>query len=305
MDFLYIFLLDGHQFINTDWFAIVSGLSSIIGLLVSFYQIKIKSAKSSIIRKYEWQRSIFFSFTFGVFIFSSIMFFNQDRPNNETFGEIHDLIKGSEYFWEKREYKFNSNIRLLESLELITINKIEITELYTRIYISYKKETAIDTTSPSFYRLSICSPDTTNELRINFFKALKKENNYFKAYLEFPSIAGINHSICIFQTYDFSNTYNYYKLGCISINPVSNGTILWGLICLFIPILMFLVGMSTTKNFIYVNLIRDSRNIRYEMEKDLKDFLSGREYTKLNSADKRRYNLILKQYQKLLDDINS
>ncbi|MCG6535365.1 MAG: hypothetical protein L7F78_11900, partial [Syntrophales bacterium LBB04] len=65
---------------SSPWFGLISGLASILGLLIALYGTQVRTLPFSLYRSLVWQRALILSFGIGTILFSCISFYNQDPP---------------------------------------------------------------------------------------------------------------------------------------------------------------------------------------------------------------------------------
>jgi hypothetical protein len=83
------------QFKPTNWFAFVAGLASMIGVVLTLYQIRVRPQRNPRIRLGEWSRTILLGSGFGILILGSVALYNQPNPPSFVlFSSIYDGLHG-------------------------------------------------------------------------------------------------------------------------------------------------------------------------------------------------------------------
>lgn len=78
-----------------SWFAIASGIASILSLMLTLYGTQIRSIPYSFYRSCVWNRTLLISLGCGIFVFSSIKFYTQTAvPEFPWFGMLFIFLHG-------------------------------------------------------------------------------------------------------------------------------------------------------------------------------------------------------------------
>lgn len=81
---------------QSPWFALVSGVASIAGLLLALYPTQVRTIPFSLYRSLMWRKILLMSSSIGLLVFSSIKFYAQEEsPAIEPFGLFHAILVGS------------------------------------------------------------------------------------------------------------------------------------------------------------------------------------------------------------------
>lgn len=65
---------------QSSWFALASGVASIIGLMITLYGTQISTIPFSLYRSYVWNRVLLVSFGIGIIVFAGMQFYTQTEP---------------------------------------------------------------------------------------------------------------------------------------------------------------------------------------------------------------------------------
>lgn len=71
--------------INSIWVALISGIASIIGVILTLYSIRVRPTKSSLLRRMEWEKTFLIGVSIGMMVFTFIRFYNQWPLPRELF----------------------------------------------------------------------------------------------------------------------------------------------------------------------------------------------------------------------------
>jgi hypothetical protein len=80
---------------QSPWFALVSGLASILGLLLALYTTQVRTIPFSLYRSLMWRKVLLLASGIGLLVFSGIQFYTQkEAPAVEAIGYVHALLLG-------------------------------------------------------------------------------------------------------------------------------------------------------------------------------------------------------------------
>lgn len=92
------------QISKSPWFALVSGVASIIGLMVTLYGTQIRTIPFSLYRSYAWTRVLLLSFGIGILVSTGIMFYTQtEAPSFICLSYIFRFLHGYTYYYNITE----------------------------------------------------------------------------------------------------------------------------------------------------------------------------------------------------------
>jgi hypothetical protein len=92
------------QISQSPWFALVSGVASIIGLMVTLYGTQIRTIPFSLYRSYAWTRVLLLSFGIGILVSTGIMFYTQTQaPSFICLSYIFRFLHGYTYYYNITE----------------------------------------------------------------------------------------------------------------------------------------------------------------------------------------------------------
>lgn len=81
-------------FSETLWFSALTGLASIISLLLAIYPVQIKNLPPSVFRSIIWKKSLLISFGVGISITACTQFYIQSPPQISFLYKLHVLMHG-------------------------------------------------------------------------------------------------------------------------------------------------------------------------------------------------------------------
>lgn len=96
------------DFFHSEWFAIVAGISSVLGFIVTLYQLRVKHNFLPRFRRAEWYKSILISLGIGIIVTGYIKFYNQPRPSFDILGDVHDFLHNNDHAWTSKLYEYSS-----------------------------------------------------------------------------------------------------------------------------------------------------------------------------------------------------
>lgn len=80
---------------QSSWFALASGVASIIGLIVTMYGTQISTIPFSLYRSHVWNRVLLLSFGIGIIVFAGMQFYTQtERPAFPPLYYISSFLHG-------------------------------------------------------------------------------------------------------------------------------------------------------------------------------------------------------------------
>lgn len=80
------------------WFSLISGLASVLGLLLAMYPVQIRSLSPSVFRSLVWKKTLLTSFGVGIIVFSGIQFYSQTPPPGGFFAVLYSILHGSKSY---------------------------------------------------------------------------------------------------------------------------------------------------------------------------------------------------------------
>ena len=141
----------------------------------------------------------------------------------------------------------------------------------------------------------LCGPD--NHI-INYVT-----KGYIFGSLNFPSYLDADYSLYLWKKIKMGQNSKFVSVISFSNIPHEDGTSLWAII-LLIGFIITIASFSFNPSKIIRNkIINEGRDLRDEMEYDLRKFLNGRKYTELTAGDKRQYNGIIRYYKEIENNI--
>jgi hypothetical protein len=82
------------DFAAEPWFALISGLASVLGLLVALYPVPASNMPPSDYKTLLWRKSLYISLGFGVVVFSTIQLYQQSAPPVGLLGIFYNILHG-------------------------------------------------------------------------------------------------------------------------------------------------------------------------------------------------------------------
>jgi hypothetical protein len=82
------------EFATKPWFALVSGLASVLGLLVALYSVPASNMPPSEYKALLWRKSLYTSLGVGMIVFSTIQLYQQPDPPAFLFGVFYNFLHG-------------------------------------------------------------------------------------------------------------------------------------------------------------------------------------------------------------------
>lgn len=82
------------EFVSNPWFGLVSGLASVLGLLVALYPVPASNLPPSEYKTLLWRKSLYISLGVGMIVFSTIQLYQQPDPPDGLFGFFYNILHG-------------------------------------------------------------------------------------------------------------------------------------------------------------------------------------------------------------------
>lgn len=292
------------DFVQSEWFALVSGLASVLGVLLTLYQSRVKYRPHSKIRTLEWQKTLLISLGTGVFIAASIQFyFQQPPPTHGPIRDLHDFLHGTQgSLWNEGNYGysgvgFESSNYFIELTDL-SINRDNTTAYFRITPLHGSGGGNIDNIFPN----PIIG--TSKGLR---YQALNKSftpisEGVIRSYIEFPSLLNVYGNIAL---WDDAAKEARHESALISLHHDQRGvgTPMWALLAA-LGIIMVIVGVIYNPfDSFKKQLLEEGKNLQEEQSEALDKILQGRAYEDLSAREKLKYDQMLKFYEKAQDAI--
>ncbi len=80
--------------VTSPWFSLVTGVASMLGLLLALYQVQASNIPPSEFKSLLWKKSLFTSLGVGIVVFSTIQLYQQPDPPSKLFGLFYNLLHG-------------------------------------------------------------------------------------------------------------------------------------------------------------------------------------------------------------------
>ena len=156
---------------TSTWFALLTGLASVLGFLITLYQLRVQYRPYSRLRSMEWEKNILISSGIGIMVFSSIQFYNQSPPPRPIgLRNLYDYLHGDEgAVWNECSIQFllPTGTRYLN----VQINQLELTPENTILkFRAWPNDDGL-------ILLGRISPSNEND-NANFARSLTKNDNW-------------------------------------------------------------------------------------------------------------------------------
>ena len=294
------------EIIKSGWFVFFTGSASIVGVLLSIYQLKIKGMAPSLYRSKLWFKSIFVSLSFGMIVVGFVGFVNQDNPPpDDTFRKLYDGFHGINRDWEEGYYQFSSVIQN-DSLNImitgISVER-EFAIVHYKEFVWPKNDSSL---TISAFQSPILQVENRKSLNLMKQEVRIDSNLTVLGRLYFPTILGKSGDVSFWKNEeDFSSEPFFKKIFVLSpIIPRENGTYIW-IVLFFLGCILFIFSIQiNVMSDANSELINEFERLNRKKSLKLEAILNNKKYEELAYHEKLEYDQIVSFYGEAIKELS-
>ncbi len=291
---------DIKQIVNSVWFPFITGIASIIGVILTLYTLRVRRYTHLRYRLLEWQKIIIIAIGVGLLTFGSIYFYIQSRPPAFfLFKYLYDSIHGfCGSQWDSGPYYFNATNQTKD--DTVTVTEVsfvgdETHVVYHALFTGVNQRTLFPDAGIRIGSGKLYFP-------INHEK--NKNGSRTNGSLVFPSVADECGTLSLWENVSVAKKSDKQMDKVtfrLTVDPREEGTSVWGILSV-LGISLIIIGIRYDPfTLMKSKLLNEGKNIRKQQAEELFQILRGRSYEELSADEKHKYDETREYYARNLE----